>query len=89
MKQTSVGAHGTVTNDRASLDSSVYIYGLMSWVVCMDDHENSVGANWILWKTQWVPYQEIQWVLSMKIQWVPSRKIQWVLSGYSNVFDPM
>ena len=44
-KQTSVSAHGTVTNDRASLDSSVYIYGLMSWVICMDDHENSVGAD--------------------------------------------
>ena len=30
----------------------------MSWVICMDDHEDSVGANRILWKIQWVPHHE-------------------------------
>ena len=41
-----MGPHGWITN------------GLMSWVICMDDHEDSVGANRILWKTQWVPHHE-------------------------------
>ena len=38
--------HGWITNS------------LMSWVICMDDHEDSVGANRILWKIQWVAHHE-------------------------------
>ena len=30
----------------------------MSWVICMDDHEDSVGANRILWKVEWVPHHK-------------------------------
>ena len=58
--QISVGTHGRIMN------------GLMHWVICMDDHENSVGANRILWKTQWVPHHENSVGSIMKIQWAPS-----------------
>ena len=50
MNQISVGPLGWMTNS------------LMSWVICMDDHEDSLGANRILWKIQWVPLLKIQWV---------------------------